>query len=92
MQSFLFSATVNKMAHHTFQKLTETDLVERNYALKQTTWLTIGSLMNALCSNDVDQWAREFKETTERMCPRQLKERYVKVRTAIFCNTQVEFF
>jgi hypothetical protein len=60
-------------------KLAESDVCERHFLLKQSVWLSIGSLMNALCSNNVDKWAREMKEPTERFCPTQLKEQYVQL-------------
>lgn len=60
-------------------KLTESEVCERHFLLKQSVWLTIGSLMNGLCSNNVDKWAREMKETNERFCPTQLKEQYVQL-------------
>lgn len=47
--------------------------------LKQSTWLTIGTLMKTLCSNNNDQWARETKENLHQICPKTLKEQYVKL-------------
>jgi hypothetical protein len=60
-------------------KLAESEVCERHFLLKQSVWLSIGSLMNALCSNNVDKWARETKMPTEQFCPSQLKEQYVQL-------------
>jgi len=60
-------------------QFSETELMERSRVLKQSTWLTIGSLMNALCSPNEDVLAREFKESSEKLCPRELKESYVQL-------------
>jgi len=50
----------------------ESDLLKRNC------WLTVGSLINALCTNNEDQLALETKESQEKLCPRELKDQYVK--------------
>jgi hypothetical protein len=55
-------------------KLSECEVVERHYALKQSVWLTIGSLMNGLCSNGHGQWARELKGKTEKLWTREMKQ------------------
>jgi hypothetical protein len=47
--------------------------------LRRSLWLTIGSLMNALCSPNEDVLAREYKENSEQMCPRNLKQQYVEI-------------
>jgi hypothetical protein len=56
-------------------KLTECELVQRHYTLKQSVWLTIGSLMNGLCSNGVDQWARELKGKSQKMWTREMRQK-----------------
>jgi hypothetical protein len=54
-------------------KLAECEVCERHYTLKQTVWLTIGSLMNGLCSNGVDQWARELKHKSQGLYTREMR-------------------
>jgi hypothetical protein len=56
-------------------KLAESEVVERHYTLKQSVWLTIGSLMNGLCSNGVDQWAREMKGKSQKLWTREMREK-----------------
>jgi hypothetical protein len=57
----------------------QSELMERSRVLKQSTWLTIGSLMNALCSPNEDVLAREYNENNEKFCPRSLKQSYVEL-------------
>jgi hypothetical protein len=56
-------------------KLAECEVVQRHYTLKQSIWLTIGSLMNGLCSNGVDQWARELKGKSQRLWTREMRQK-----------------
>jgi isochorismate synthase EntC len=66
--------TPSKLIIEELLKLAECEVVQRHYALKQSVWLTIGSLMNGLCSNGVDQWAREIKGKSQRLWARQMKQ------------------
>jgi len=59
-------------------QLAESDKARESERLKRTSWLTIGSLINALCKNNEDQLALETKENVEKLCPRELKEKYVE--------------
>jgi hypothetical protein len=79
MKDLINIRTPSKEIINELLKLAESDVCERHFMLKQSVWLTIGSLMNALCSNNVDKWAREMKESSERFCPTQLKEQYVQL-------------
>jgi len=59
-------------------QLAESEKTSESQQLKRSTWLTIGSLINSLCTDNEDQLALETKENTEKLCPRELKEKYVK--------------
>jgi len=79
MKDLISIRTPSKEIINELLKLAESEVCERHFMLKQSVWLSIGSLMNALCSNNVDKWARETKESSERFCPSQLKEQYVQL-------------
>jgi len=59
-------------------QLAESDKARESDRLKRHCWLTIGSLINALCTENQDQLALETKEKGEKLCPRELKDQYVK--------------
>jgi hypothetical protein len=61
-------------------QLAESDKARESQHLKRTSWLTVGSLINALCTNNEDQLAVESKKETsvEKLCPRDVKDKYVK--------------
>ncbi len=55
---------------------------QRSPILRQSCYLTVGSMINALCADNEDKLAHEFKITThsQKFCPLALKQKYVKVR------------
>lgn len=60
--------------------LSEQQIAEQHPALKQSCLLTAGSMMNALCAENEDKLALEIQqENSQRLCPRELKQRYVEV-------------
>lgn len=59
-------------------QLAESEKARESERLKRNAWLTVGSLINALCTNNQDQLALEAKENGEKLCPRELKEKYVE--------------
>jgi len=59
-------------------QLAESDKARESDRLKRHCWLTVGSLINALCTDNEDQLALETKEKGEKLCPRELKDQYVK--------------
>ncbi len=69
------------MSEYGLQTVGENEVCRRYPYLKQSVYLTVGSMMNALCTPNEDVLAMEFKvENSERtFCPRELKKRYVQV-------------
>jgi hypothetical protein len=59
-------------------QLAESEKSRENEHLKQSAWLTAGSLINALCAENEDQLALEIKEDAKKLCTRELKDSYVK--------------
>jgi hypothetical protein len=59
-------------------QLAESEKARESDRLKRDSWLTVGSLINALCTNNEDKLALETKESGEKLCTRDLKEKYVK--------------
>jgi len=78
LKSLINTRTVSKEIIQELMTLT-TEPAERNWFLKQATWLTIGSMMNALCTPNEDTLAREYKESPEKFCSRELKTQYSRV-------------
>ena len=58
---------------------TSTSAHYSQHYLKQSCWLTYGSLANALCAPNEDQLAMEQKVNPEKLCPISLKDEIVKV-------------
>lgn len=67
-------------------RLCKNDISERNPMLKQTCWLTVGGMLSGLCTRNLDRLAIEF--TTEKRCPRELKEKYLKELAEFFRNAE----
>jgi hypothetical protein len=59
-------------------QLAESDKARESEQLKRSCWLTAGSLINALCTANEDQLAVESKKDNEKLCPRDVKDKYVK--------------
>lgn len=68
--------------------LGQSPISQNHYMLKQATWLTVGTLMNTLCSNNDDQWALESKESIEKYCPIRQKQEFVKLLTKKLHSSQ----
>jgi hypothetical protein len=58
--------------------LGESDSCRRCPMLKQSVWLTVGSMMNALCAPNQDQLAKEFKTSPQQLCPKTTKQQFVQ--------------
>ncbi|CAI4220438.1 unnamed protein product, partial [Auanema sp. JU1783] len=52
----------------------ESNIVARNPLLRQSCWLTYGSIVSGFCGNTENKMALEL---TEKMCPRTLKQKIV---------------
>lgn len=80
LKSLINVRTVSQDMIQELQSLAEHEVCQRNYFLKQSTYLTMGSMMNALCSPNEDKLASEFEveDTQRRFCPRELKQKYVQ--------------
>jgi len=59
-------------------QLAESQQARESERLKRSCWLTAGSLINALCTVNDDQLALETKDSGEKLCPRELKDNYIK--------------
>jgi len=61
-------------------RLAESETCRRSFFLKQTSWLTVGSLINALCVENEDVMALEFKMANPEnfYCPMELKQKFVE--------------
>jgi hypothetical protein len=80
IKSFVNIRTVSKDMIDELLTLAETDSCKSHFFLKQSVYLTVGSMMNALCTPNDDNLATEFKvENSEHyFCPRTLKEKFVQ--------------
>jgi hypothetical protein len=59
-------------------KLTESEVCKRSPFLKQSVWLTVGSMVNALCVPNEDKLSIEFNTKPERICPLELRREYIE--------------
>ena len=75
-------------------RLSKEDVSERNPVLKQTSWLTIGSLLNGLCGDKRERFAVEvsFEKTGKKsICSRQTKEKYVQLLENLFEKAETRY-
>jgi hypothetical protein len=72
---------------YNIQTLTAENKCEESKVVCQSAYLTVGSLLYAMCAPNKDKLAVEFKpETEQKICPRQLKEKWVEVG---ICHTHI---
>jgi len=90
IKSLIQTPVVSKEMIEKLLTLTEEEICRRNPFLKQSVWLTVGTLMNALCSPNEDVLATEIKiENIERrFCPRELRTKYVELLITKFRESQ----
>jgi hypothetical protein len=69
---------VSKEMIEKLMSLGESQPCKRCSMLKQSVWLTSGSMMNALCSPNEDQLAKEFKTSPQQLCPKSTKQDFVQ--------------
>lgn len=63
----------------------------RSKAVCESSWLAIGSMLNAMCVPNKDQLAVEFKKNGDKLCPRELKQKYSEKLFTEFesCETEM---
>jgi hypothetical protein len=66
-------------------------VAQRSPFLRQSCYLTVGSMMNALCLDNEDKLAIEFKTPTQKLCPVQLKQKYVKMLVEMFEQSPTKY-
>jgi hypothetical protein len=64
---------------------------QRSPVLRQSCYLTVGSMIKALCQDNEDQLAHEFKVQSQKLCPLQLKQRYVKELIEMFTQSESKY-
>jgi hypothetical protein len=79
-----------KMIEQLFELCTETKKCERHSSLKQAVYLTVGSMMRTLCSNNRNLAAVESK-TNKQFCPTSLKEKFVQKIIQEFESTESQY-
>lgn len=78
IKSLINIRTVSKEMIDEMLRLAEHEVCQRNWFLKQSVYLTVGSMVNALCMANEDQWASEFKVRSDKFCPKAFKEQLVQ--------------
>jgi hypothetical protein len=61
------------------ERLCEESVVREHFVLKQACYLSLGSMLRALCTENEDKWAVEFKVRDEQICPRDVKEKFIQL-------------
>lgn len=69
------------------ERLCEETTVREHFMTKQACYLSLGSMLRALCTENKDKWAVEFKVRNQEICPREFKERYIQKFVRIFRET-----
>lgn len=90
IKSFVNIRVVSQEMIQELFTLAEDEVTQRNFFLKQSVYLTVGSMINALCSSSEDFLASEIKleNPQQHFCPRQLKEKYVQTLVNKFQSAQ----
>jgi hypothetical protein len=71
--------TVSSKIIMKMERFCEEPVVREHFVVKQACYLSLGSMLRALCSENGDKWAVEFKVRDEQICPRDLKEKFVQL-------------
>jgi len=66
-------------------------VAQRSPILRQSCYLTVGSMINALCRDNEDKLAHEFKINAQKFCPLALKQKYVKELMDMFHQSQTQY-
>jgi hypothetical protein len=90
IKSLINCRVISKEMIEELMNLAESPVCERNWFLRQSVYLTIGSMVNGLCAKNEDLLASEFKIRSpmeaEKFCPRVFKERLVEKMINKFKN------
>lgn len=70
--------TVSTSMIHEVKSLCTGDVAQESFAVRQSCWLAVGSMLDALCDDNEDELAIEQKMTTEQLCPTSFKSEMVK--------------
>jgi hypothetical protein len=71
--------TVSPKMIYKMERLCEEPVVREHFITKQACYLSLGSMLRALCTENDDKWAVEFKVREEQICPRDLKEKFIQL-------------
>lgn len=71
--------TVSTSMINEVKSLCKETVVEESFALRQSCWLAVGNMLDALCDDNEDQLAVENKMTAEQLCPTNFKTQMVQV-------------
>jgi len=69
------------------ERLCEETVVREHFITKQACYLSLGSMLRALCTENQDKWAVEFKVRDEKKCPREFKEKFIQLFIRKFRET-----
>ncbi|VDM39996.1 unnamed protein product [Toxocara canis] len=89
LQTLVNVRVVSERQIDTVLRLCKKDVCERNPLLKQSCLLSVGGMINALCKDNKDRLAIELTEM--RICPRELKEKYLRELMEIFRNAETRY-
>jgi len=70
--------TVSTSMINEVKSLCKETVVEESFALRQSCWLAVGNMLDALCDDNEDQLAVENKMTAEQLCPTNFKTQMVQ--------------
>lgn len=78
IKSLINCRVVSKEMIEEMMDLAESPVCQKNWFLKQSVYLTMGSMINALCQQNKDKLASEFKTRPQRFCPREFQQQLVE--------------
>jgi hypothetical protein len=79
--------TVSMKMIEKMERLCEETVVREHFITKQACYLSLGSMLRALCTENEDKWAVEFKVRDDKMCPREFKEKFIQLFIRKFRET-----
>jgi len=79
--------TVSMKMVEKMERLCEEPIVTEHFVTKQACYLSLGSMLRALCTENKDKWAVEFRVRDEQVCPRDFKKQYIEKFVRIYRET-----